>query len=141
MKNILIDTGFWFGLYDKRDNFYHQANELFEYLSLGQILIPYPSLYETINTRFAKNKEGIEAFEKLISKPEVILIDDKDYKNEALELTMNSSIRMNKPYSLVDVIIRLMLSDKNLKIDYLISFNPNDFFDVCSNKNIEILYE
>ena len=141
MKNILIDTGFWFGLYDKRDNYYNQANELFEYLSLGQILIPYPSLYETINTRFAKNKEGIEAFEKLISKPEVILIDDKDYKNEALELTMNSSIRMNKPYSLVDMIIRLMLSDKNLKIDYLISFNPNDFFDVCSKKNIEILYE
>jgi len=141
MKNILIDTGFWFGLYDKRDNYYDKANELFEYLSLGQILIPYPSLYETINTRFAKNKEGIEAFEKLISKPEVILIDDNDYKNEALELTMNSSVRMNKPYSLVDMIIRLMLSDKTLKIDYLISFNPNDFFDVCSSKNIELLYE
>ena len=141
MKNILIDTGFWFGLYDKRDTYYNQANKLYEFLLLGRILIPYPSLYETINTRFAKNKEGIEAFEKIINRTEVTLIDDNDYKTEALELTMNSSIRMNKPYSLVDMIIRLMLSDKNLKIDYLISFNPNDFFDVCSKKNIEILYE
>lgn len=140
MNNILIDSGFWFGLYDKRDAYFNQANELYHYLSLGTILIPYPSLYETINTRFAKKKEGIEAFEKLINKPEVVLLDDNDYKSEALELTMNSAIRMNKPYSLVDMIIRLMLSDENLKIDYFISFNPYDFFDVCSKKGITILY-
>ncbi len=141
MNNILIDTRFWYGFYDRKDNYFNQANELFEYLSLGKILIPYPSLYETINTRFAKNKEGIEAFEKLINKPEVVLIDDNDYKEETLELTMDMAIRMNKPYSLVDMIIRLMLADQHLKIDYLLSFNPEDFFDICSKKNIEILYE
>ncbi len=141
MNNILIDTGFWYGLYDRRDNYFDKANELYEYLSLCKILIPYPTLYETINTRFAKNKKGIEYFEKIINKPDVVLIDDVDYKAEALELTMNMAIRMNKPYSLVDTIIRLMLADKKLKIDYLISFNPEDFFDVCSKSNIEILYE
>jgi len=139
MQNILIDTGFWIALYDKRDTYYTQANNLYEYLSLGNILIPYPSLYETINTRFAKNKDGIEAFEKLIKKRDVVLLDDSDYKIDALELTMDSSIRMNKPYSLVDMVLRLMLLDKRLKINYLISFNPNDFFDICIKNNIEIL--
>jgi predicted nucleic acid-binding protein len=141
MNNILIDTGFWYGLYDQRDNYYHQANKLYEYLSLGQILIPYPTIYETINTRFAKNKEGIQSFEKLISKPNVLLIDDRDYKEKALELTFDSSIRLNKPYSLVDMILRLILSDSTLKIDFLLSFNPEDFFDVCMKRNIKILYE
>lgn len=141
MNNILIDTGFWYGLYDRRDNFYHQANNLYEYLALGQILIPYPTIYETINTRFSKNKEGIESFEKLISEPNVILIDDSNYKGTALELTFNSSIRLNKPYSLVDMILRLILSDSTLKIDFLLSFNPEDFFDVCASRNISILTE
>ncbi len=139
MENILIDTGFWFGLYDRRDTYYEQANKLVKYISHRKILIPYPSLYETINTRFAKNKDGLTQFENLINKPSTFLIDDNNYKEEALKLTLEYSIRQNKPYSLVDMIIRLMLSDDKLKIDYLISFNTYDFFDICSKRNIAIL--
>lgn len=141
MNNILIDTGFWFGLYDKRDNYHKESNDLVEYINLGQILIPFPTIYETINTRFAKNRDGIQSFENIINQQNVILIDDKDYKEIALELTFNSSIRMNKPYSLVDMILRLMLSDKTLNVNYLLSFNPNDFFDICQSRNIKILSE
>ncbi len=139
MNNILIDTGFWFGLYNRRDDYYHQANELNEYLSLANIIIPYPSLYEIINTRFSKNKEGLEAFERILQK--ATLIDDKEYREDTLKLTMDSSLRYNKPYSLVDMIIRLMLSDKKLKIDYLITFNDKDFIDICLNRNIKILHD
>ena len=141
MNNILIDTGFWFGLYDRRDNYYNEANELINYLEMGNILIPFPTVYETINTRFSKNKEGLESFEKLINSTNVTLIDDSDYKDKALQLTFDSSLRLNKPYSLVDMILRLMLEDPKLKVDYLISFNPEDFFDVCGKHNIEILKE
>ncbi len=141
MKNILVDTGFWFGLYDSRDNYFKQANELIDYLTLAQILIPFPTIYETINTRFSKNQIGIKSFEKLINQPNVSLVNDNEYKDKALELTFESSIRLKKPYSLVDMILRLMLDDTNLKIDYLISFNPSDFFDVCSKRNIEIITE
>ena len=39
----------------------------------------------------------------------------------------------------VDMVIREMLEDRNLKIDVMITFNPNDFIDVCIAKNIEIV--
>ena len=139
MVNILVDTGFWYGLYDKSDSYYYKANDLLDYLSLGTIIIPYPTLYETINTRIAKNTKGISDFKRIIEKKQTILIEDNLYKSEALDLTFNSSIYLNKPYSLVDMVIRLMLEDENLKINYLISFNPKDFIDICSKRRIEIL--
>src|SRR4030042_1849888 len=141
MNNILIDTGFWFGLYDKRDPNYSKASVLFEYLSIGKIIIPYPSLYETINTRFVRNKQGLYEFKQLINKGDISLLDDSSYKSDALDLTLNSSIYKDKNYSLVDMVIRLMLSDNRLNINYLISFNPSDFIDVCNRRRIQILSE
>jgi hypothetical protein len=41
--------------------------------------------------------------------------------------------------SLVDITLRLMLDDVNLKIDALITFNVGDFVDVCSAKGIELI--
>ncbi|NCO54003.1 MAG: hypothetical protein COS14_05115 [Bacteroidetes bacterium CG02_land_8_20_14_3_00_31_25] len=137
MTNILIDSGFWYALYNERDEHYNKANELIEYLTLGNIIIPYPCLYETINTRFAKN--NLSDFKLIIEKHSTILIEDNSYKSEALDLTFNSSIQLFKPYSLVDMVIRLMLEDETLNINYLISFNPEDFIDVCCKRRIEIL--
>jgi predicted nucleic acid-binding protein len=141
MNNILIDTGFWFALYDKRDPNYWKATELFDFLSIGRIIIPYPSLYETINTRFVRNRHGLSEFKLFISNNDVHLLDDSIYKSDALNLTFDSSIFKDKNYSLVDMVIRLMLSDDNLNINYLISFNPGDFIDICIRRRIEILTE
>ncbi|OYT14341.1 MAG: hypothetical protein B6I19_00285 [Bacteroidetes bacterium 4572_114] len=115
MNNILVDTGFWFGLYDKRDSYHNQAIGLYEYLSLGNIIIPYPSLYETINTRFAKNKEGIEAFEIILNKSEVTLLDDSNKAKATAHLSTfgfsrNASHRLEKPKEL-----KLGLMHKTIK--------------------------
>jgi len=139
MNNILIDSGFWYALYDRRDSYYTKAQEIFEFLSIGNVLIPFPSLYETINTRFAKNEIGLRNFKRLIDEPNIVLLDDQEYKSEAMELTFRSALDLKKPYSLVDIIIRLMLSDEKLKVDYLISFNPGDFIDVCGKRRISML--
>ena len=141
MNNIIVDTGFWYAFYEERDKYHHQASKLFEYLSIGRIIIPFPSLYETINTRFAKNISYMESFKKLIESNNVVLVDDAPYKETALELTMNSSINFKKPYSLVDMIIRLMVSDIDMNINYLLTFNKGDFIDVCLPRQIEILSE
>ncbi len=141
MNNILIDTGFWFALYDKRDSYHLKANEIFEYLSIGNIIIPYPSLYETINTRFVKNKVGLSDFKQLLSKKDIHLLDDSAYKSDALNLTFDSSINKDKNYSLVDMVIRLILSDEKININYLISFNSSDFVDICNKRRIQILTE
>jgi predicted nucleic acid-binding protein len=140
MNNILIDTGFWYALYNEREKeYYNKAHELLDYLSLGNIIIPFPSLYETINTRFSKHIRGLEDFKRIIERNNAKLIDDSSYKSDALKLVFESSLLLKRPLSLVDLIIRLMLSDEKLDINYLISFNPKDFIDVCLKRRIQIL--
>jgi len=141
MNNIIIDTGYWYALFDARDKYHVDANELADYLELGNILIPYPTLYESINTRFSKRPEWMEEFKKIIERDNVTLIDDSDYKESALNLTFESTLLQNRPISLVDTIIRIMLDDTNLKIDYLLSFNIGDFFDICQRRRIEFINE
>ncbi|MBA7525957.1 hypothetical protein ES705_18117 [subsurface metagenome] len=139
MNNILIDTCFWYALFDARDPAHDKANELIHYLDLGNVIVPYPTLYETINTRFTRNKTWVEEFEKILKNDNVNLIEDLEYKENALNLTFDSTLNKNRPLSLVDMVIRLMLEDVSLKIDYLISFNTGDFIDLCHKKGIELI--
>ena len=69
------------------------------------------------------------------------MIDDNGYKEIALNQTFEYSIYNKRPISFVDMIIRMMLDDINLKIDAMITFNLEDFIDVCASKNIEIISE
>ncbi len=139
MNNIMIDTGYWYALFNARDSHHTKANELLYHLDLGTVIVPYPTLYETINTRFTKNRSGIEEFSKTLSKDNVRFIEDLEYKENALSLTFEATINKNRPISLVDMVIRLMLEDVNLKIDSLISFNTGDFIDICYRKGIAII--
>ena len=141
MNNIIIDTGYWYALFDSRDKYHIEANRLADYLELGNILMPYPTLYESLNTRFSKRREWMEEFEKIIERENVTLIDDIDYKESALNLTFETTLLQNRPISLVDTIIRIMLDDNNLKIDYLLSFNMGDFFDICQKRRIQFINE
>ena len=141
MNNIIIDSGFWYALYEERDEYHDKAVELFEYLDMGKVVIPFPSLYEVMNTRFAKRVDYMESFKRFINSENVVLVDDSPYKDTALELTMDSSIILKKPFSLVDMIIRLMVSDVDMNIHYLLTFNKSDFIDVCLQRNVDILSE
>lgn len=76
-------------------------------------------------------------FESLIKQPNINFIDDLIYKNDALEYTFEYS-KVGKRYSLVDSVIREILKDSNVKIDYLITFNDVDFIDLCQIRKIEI---
>lgn len=139
MSNILIDTCFWYGLYDTSDQHHHQSYKLADYLHLAEIIIPFPTLYETLNTRFTSQALWLNQFEILTKNSNIHFIDDTEYKENVYALTVDSSINRHRPLSLVDMVIRLMLEDVNLKIDYLITYNKSDFIDVCTRKNIILL--
>lgn len=49
------------------------------------------------------------------------------------------SIRLQRPISLVDMILRLMIDDINLKIDAVVTFNAEDFADLCYAKGVELI--
>ena len=138
-KNILIDTGFWIALYNTRDQYHENANEIIELIRNENILIPWPTLYEFLNTRFVKDPRRIEGFAIFVKKS-VTLIDDAEYRAEAFNIFFGSFNKKNrKTLSLVDLIIREILTDTSLKIDYLATFNSGDFADVCQRRQIEIL--
>lgn len=139
MERALTDSGIWYALFDRRDPYFAQAQEKVEYLDLCHVVLPWPILYETLRTRFVRNVPALRRFEIYLKKPHITLLEDALYRDAALDLTMDSSINRSRPLSLVDCVLRLMLDDVNTKIDYLITFNPGDFADVCRSRGIELI--
>jgi len=43
-----------------------------------------------------------------------------------------------RPMSLVDMVMRLMLDDVNVRVDGLLTFNQKDFHDVCRKRGLEM---
>lgn len=141
MRKTIVDTGFWFALYDKRDEHYSDAQNIYENVALrgDTLIIPFPTLYETLNTKFVSNKIWMANFQKIVNDPKVIKLYDEKYRNEAVNLTFKWSIYRSRHLSLTDNIIRLILDDKRNIIQSLATFNVKDFFDICTRQNIEIL--
>jgi predicted nucleic acid-binding protein len=137
-KNIITDTGFWYAVYDPKDEHHHAANEIVELLDKQNVYLPWPCLYETINTRFAKRKDFMRQVEFFINKTNVYLIDDEKYKDVSLKLAFEYARIGKRPFSLVDLVLREILADDSYKIDYLFTFNVGDFIDVCNKRKIEI---
>jgi len=135
MNNILVDTCFWYALYDKSDQHYDKAQKIKDYLELGNIIIPYPVMYETLNTYFVK--KWINGFKEIINKSTTILVSDEPYKNQALKNTLLLS--SSRPMSLVDMVLRFMMEDVDLNINALITFNVRDFVDLCEYRRIELI--
>jgi predicted nucleic acid-binding protein len=139
-RTVLVDTGFWFALYDARDKQLHAvASTKASMIQRLQVVFPWPVLYEALNTRFVKNSIGMLAIEALVKSPRAILIDDKTYRTGALDATLREFRNRSRALSLVDMVIRFILDDPNIKIDGLLTFNEEDFADICRKRRIQIL--
>ena len=139
-NRILVDTGFWYAVFDKRDC--HKADSeclVAKYYdkSAYEIVVPFPTMYELLRTRFVKNKEALEEIRQMFQSGRITRLDDDAYRSEALELTLLESKRN---ISLVDNIIRQMLDDKSVGAKGLITFNVGDYQDVCHKNSIDILF-
>jgi len=134
-KTFLIDTGFWYAIYDKADQYHEQAIAMFSKIENSPLIVPWPTLYEVLNTSFLSEKPWIERFERFLQKPTVTKIDDSNYKEQSLIYSMAKSKEKDWNISLVDGVIRQMLADENLKIDYLVTFNNKHFNDVLKRKS------
>ena len=133
-KSIIIDTGFWFALFDDRDRYHEDALLYFEYIVPHTLVIPWPTLYETLNTRFSRRQSWVEELHRVIRSHSVCFIPDDDYR----ETSFNRFFRDGQRFSLVDLIIRNILEDDSVNIDAILTFNEPDFIDVCYKKGIEL---
>ncbi|WP_221394149.1 hypothetical protein [Dyadobacter sp. NIV53] len=114
------------------------SNTIAELIEGYQIILPWPCLYETISTHLTRRRKLLLYLEEFIRKPEVLLLDDTEYKENAFREVFIQN-RLGHTYSLTDSVIREILKDINVKVNYLATFNNNDFEDVCQKRQIEIL--
>lgn len=137
MKRLIIDSGVWYAAFDQSDDKYMYSDKILNLLEMHELIVPFPSLYETINTRLLRNKykQADYLFEYLNDSKKVILVYDDKYREQALK-SVSSNLNQNKSYSLVDMIIRLMMEDSSLGPIAVVSFNIADFIGV---NNVEVI--
>jgi hypothetical protein len=122
----------------KKRTFHKQQETCFPICN-NLVVLPWPTVYEMLRTRFVKNQAALQQFEKFLKAPNIIYLDDTKYRRDAFDLSLKSSLRRRRPLSMVDCLLRLVIDDPNVKIDYLLTFNPGDFADACHRNRVEIL--
>ena len=142
MSIVCVDAGFLIGLYQHSDQYHHTAQEHFVRFfdqGINRLLIPWPTLYESVSTRMVRNRNWIIALDQdwriLRGRGQLDLIEDQPFRHNAIQDCLTEPARPGARYrtlSLTDRVIRYMLADVNLRIDALITYNPNDFRDVCT---------
>lgn len=137
-KNLLVDTGFWYALYDNRDSHHGDAQSLADLLDLHNLVIPWPSLYETLNTRFVRRRVWLDSFAAYVTRSNTVRLADELYRQHALGSVLKNPT-VGRSLSLVDEVIRLALQDPNTKIDAIVTFNQSDFHDICIARSIELI--
>lgn len=139
MQTALVDTGIWYAMFDPRDQHQNQLKEKAELLELFQVILPWPTLYETLRTKMVRNKFALQRFEEYLKRPNLNYLDDTPYRDKAIELAFSSSLNRNRPLSMIDCLIRLILDDDKVKINCLATLNFRDFSDICRRRQIEII--
>ena len=139
-RRVIVDSGFWIALFNERDENHNNAGAMLDALPQLTIVVPWPTLYETINTRLVRRPLAVQRFEALIKGPNVTLLDDLPYRADAIEVVFTTARTRPRPLSLVDLVIRSMLLDINVRVDALLTCNQGDFADVCRRRRIEMLW-
>ncbi len=96
-------------------------------------------MYETVSTRMVRNATAVQRYDLFLKSPDIHLIDDSPYRDPALEQALELARSGKRRISVVDMVIRYMIEDVNVRSDYLLTFNPNDFRDVCLKHRVEML--
>ena len=137
-KAIVLDTSFWIALYYPSDRYHEDATNLLTAVNRLQpiIYLPWPICYEVLRTKFVKNKNWVRQFKIHLDQLPIRRIDDSSYREKAFDATITEAIKGQRRISLVDMVIRHVLEDRSLKIDYLITYNQKDFVDVCKKTKI-----
>lgn len=141
MATVLVDTGVWYAIFDPRDraNDREAVGALAEQIQSMTAVVPWPITYETVCSKFAKNRLALEGFERLLKSSRVRFLDDAPYRQAALDHSFDSSLRGNRPLSLTDCLLRVVLDSPDTHIHYLATYNARDFHDVCTQRRVQIL--
>ena len=133
---LLTDTGYLIALYDERDEHSAIAKSKSHLLERHPVVLPWPVLYETINTRFARRPTILKGIDSVIASANTLLLDDSPYREAAYQQVQQTF--RQRPLSLVDAVLRAVIEDENVRIAGLLTFNPRDFYDLCHPRHVDL---
>lgn len=133
---VLVDTGFFVALFNERDQHHASARRLEEWLDFVPIVLPWPILYETVNTRLARRPLNLAKLGAIVRLPETLLLDDPPYREDSFAAVLAQSPARG-PLSLVDAVLCNIIEDVNVPISAMLTFNDRDFLAVCRENNVD----
>lgn len=136
-RHILADAGFWIGLSDSRDGQHRTSHAIYERLRHFRVLAPWPVLYEVLRTKSVKRPSTLESLEQGLKSLGVELLPDEKYREGALSVVW--ARRGNRNLSLVDVVLRMVVEDADIRVDGLVTYNPGDFADSCRKRGVVMI--
>ena len=139
MQRLLVDSGFFFALFNARDRNHVDANQKQEWLEIFSVTIPWPILYETINTRHTRRPHWIARLESIVRSPDTELIDDIPYRLDAFDDVIERGKTQRNAMSLTDAVLHSILADPKIRVDAMLTYNHRDFYAICSSKGVELL--
>lgn len=139
MEAVLVDSGVWLALSDTRDSRYTEGQEKVALFEVLRVVVPWPTMYETLRTRFVRNAAAARQLERYLATLPIIYLDDGPYRDAAFTLAIRSSRTGKRPLSMVDCLLRLLIDDVNVNVQYFATFNRRDFFDVCDMRGVEMI--
>lgn len=140
LRRLIVDSGVWFAMFARRDGHADKVGDKIQLLGkAGTLVVPWPTMYETLCTRFVKDYEGLDKFMEYIDRPNVEMFDSTPYDDAASEMATQSALLRRRPLSMVDCLIRLIIEDPGAEIDALLTLNIADFHDSCEKSNVLLL--
>jgi len=142
MKTILLDTGYWIALFNPEKE--KEKQEIVEFVSQlidennYSIIIPFPTLYEFLNSRLSSRKNEKINLEAELSKEKYKKVYDEKYRKKALENFFKQFSFVKYDISLVDEIIKEMIEDTTLKTDIIVTFD-NGLKNYARSMNVEVI--
>jgi len=135
----LVDTSFWYAAFTEKDQHFIDAQAKLEQLMKLKYVLPWPVLYETVNSRLVQDPLRIKRFDSFLKRPNAMKLDDAEYKSQALELTLSLATGHKRRCSLVDNVLRLIIEDASNRIRCLFSYDHRDFADICMKRRVELI--
>ena len=125
-RGLLVDTSFLYALHNDRDPFHESAKAKQNWLDDLPVILPWPVLYETLNTRFVGRPGTMDWFDRLVLSPSTELLDDSPYRNACYD-SVHATARRGRRLSLVDTVLRAIIEDSSVAVGALLTFDPRDF--------------
>lgn len=126
MKTIILDTGYWIALFspEKEKEKQQTVEEVTRLIDENNysILIPFPTLYEFLNSKLSRKRDKINLINEL-SKSKYKKIYDDDYRDKALKKFSDQFSYSISDISLVDEVIKEMIEDEKLRTDSIVTFD------------------